>query len=73
MTAAARTAVGAEDSETRVQAASYETAAESDESIWNKTRTKRLFWVGIVFPPAPPTHKQNEKCAAQYVAKTLLL
>mmetsp|Transcript_7931 Transcript_7931/g.25930 ORF Transcript_7931/g.25930 Transcript_7931/m.25930 type:complete len:441 (+) Transcript_7931:1462-2784(+) len=41
--AAARTAVGAEDSDTKVHAASYETAAEGDPKSWNRKRTNRDF------------------------------
>mmetsp|Transcript_33257 Transcript_33257/g.75122 ORF Transcript_33257/g.75122 Transcript_33257/m.75122 type:complete len:230 (+) Transcript_33257:577-1266(+) len=44
--AAARTAVGAELRETRVQAASYETAALLEESMAKRERTKRAFWAG---------------------------
>mmetsp|Transcript_46581 Transcript_46581/g.98853 ORF Transcript_46581/g.98853 Transcript_46581/m.98853 type:complete len:239 (+) Transcript_46581:1984-2700(+) len=46
VTAAARTAVGELEREMSVQAASYETAAESLPNIWNRTRTKRDFWLG---------------------------
>mmetsp|Transcript_18080 Transcript_18080/g.52819 ORF Transcript_18080/g.52819 Transcript_18080/m.52819 type:complete len:284 (+) Transcript_18080:1618-2469(+) len=44
--AAARIAVGADDRDTRVQAASYETAAELELSMLKSTRTKRAFCAG---------------------------
>ena len=44
--AAARTAVGAADSDTSVHAASYETAADCDCSSWNTTLMKRDFCAG---------------------------
>mmetsp|Transcript_15070 Transcript_15070/g.30004 ORF Transcript_15070/g.30004 Transcript_15070/m.30004 type:complete len:222 (-) Transcript_15070:515-1180(-) len=44
--AAALTAVGLDDNDTSVQAASYDTDAEDDESIWKRTRTKRDLELG---------------------------